>query len=46
MNGFLVEPAAYVVPGWWLALIRKSRGEEIPPLWIRKWQKSRQIWGL
>ena len=34
MNGFLVAPAVYVVPGWWLALIRKARGEETPPIWI------------
>lgn len=34
MNGFLVAPAVYVVPGRWLVLIRKSRGEETPPIWI------------
>lgn len=31
---FAVDVVYVVLVWWWLALIRKARGEEIPPLWI------------
>ena len=31
---FVIDVVYVVLVWWWLALIRKARGEEIPPLWI------------